>query len=51
VDGSGRGSGSSLSLSLPVGSHTVVCKPTSGAAKSRSVTIKKDQTSMLTFKL
>jgi serine/threonine-protein kinase len=51
VDGSARGSGSSLSVSLPAGNHTVVCKPTSGAAKSRSVSIKKDQTSMLTFKL
>ncbi|HTJ83330.1 MAG TPA: protein kinase [Polyangiaceae bacterium] len=51
VDGSGRGSGSSLSTSLPAGKHTVVCKPTSGAAKSRSVTIKPNETSMLTFKL
>lgn len=51
VDGAGRGSGSSLSVSLPAGSHTVACKPSSGSAKSRSVTIKPDETSMLTFKL
>ncbi len=51
VDGASRGKSSSLSMSLPVGNHTVVCKPTSGPAKSRSVAIKKDQTAMLTFKL
>jgi serine/threonine-protein kinase len=51
VDGAGKASGSSLSISLPAGKHTVVCKPSSGAAKSRSVTIKPSETSMLTFKL
>jgi len=51
VDGATKSSGSSLSTSLAAGKHTVVCKPTSGAAKSRSVTIKPNETSMLTFKL
>ncbi len=51
VDGGSKGSGSSLSVSLPAGDHSVVCKPASGAAKSRSVKIKPNETSMLTFKL
>ncbi len=51
VDGAGKGSGSSLSVSLPAGKHSVTCKPTSGSAKSRTVTIKANETSMLTFKL
>jgi serine/threonine-protein kinase len=50
VDGASKGSGSSLSVSLPAGKHTVVCKPTSGAAKSRGATIKPNETTMLTFK-
>ncbi|MBK6512934.1 MAG: serine/threonine protein kinase [Polyangiaceae bacterium] len=51
VDGAGKSSGSSLSMELPAGKHTVTCKPTSGTAKSRGVTIKPGETSMLTFKL
>ena len=51
VDGGSKGSGSSLSVSLPAGKHSVTCKPSSGSAKSRSVTIKANETSMLTFKL
>lgn len=51
VDGASKTKGSSLSLDLPAGKHTVTCKPTSGAAKSRGVTIKPSETSMLTFKL
>ena len=50
VDGASKGSGSSLSVSLPAGKHTVVCKPASGAAKSRGATIKPNETTMLTFK-
>ncbi len=51
VNGGSKGSGSSLSLSLPAGKYTVVCKPSSGSTKSRAVTIKPNETSMLTFKL
>ncbi len=51
VDGSAKGNGSSLSVALPAGKHTVMCKPLSGSAKSRGVTIKPNETSMLTFKL
>ncbi len=51
VDGSAKGNGSSLSVSLSAGKHTVTCKPLSGSAKSRGVTIKPNETSMLTFKL
>lgn len=51
VDGATKSSGSSLSVELPAGKHTVACKPTSGSTKSRGVTIKPNETSMLTFKL
>jgi len=51
VDGGARGSSSTLRVSLKSGRHSVTCKPAKGAAKSRSVTIRDGETSMLTFKL
>lgn len=51
VDGASKSKGSSLSMDISAGKHTVTCKPSSGAAKSRGVTIKPGETSMLTFKL
>lgn len=51
VNGSPKGSGSSVKVSLAPGNYSVTCKPSSGASKSRSVSIKSGETSMLTFKL
>ena len=51
VNGATKGSGSSAKVSLAAGSYTAACKPSSGAAKSRSVTIKAGETSMVSFKL
>ncbi len=51
VNGSPKGSGSSVKVALSPGNYSVTCKPSSGASKSRSVSIKSGETSMLTFKL
>lgn len=51
VDGGSRGNSSTLTVSLKAGRHSVTCKPSNGAAKSRSVQIRAGETSMLTFKL
>jgi serine/threonine-protein kinase len=38
-------------VALAPGKHSVTCKPSSGAAKSKSVTVKTGETAMTTFKL
>ncbi len=51
VNGSGKGSGSSIRVQLPPGAYSVMCKPSGGAIKSKTVTVKKGETAMATFKL
>jgi serine/threonine-protein kinase len=51
VNGSSKGTSSSIRVALAPGKHSVTCKPSSGAAKSKSVTVKTGETAMTTFKL
>ncbi|MDC0741136.1 serine/threonine protein kinase [Polyangium mundeleinium] len=51
VNGASKGKSSSLRLSLKAGTYSVTCKPTSGAAKSKSVTVRPGETAMAMFKL
>ncbi len=40
-----------LSVQVKEGSHTVVCRPTTGATKSRSMPVKGGETVLALFKL
>ena len=51
VNGSSKGSGSSNKVTLPPGTYSVMCKPSGGAIKSKSITVKAGSTAMATFKL
>lgn len=51
VNGASKGSGSSLRLSLKPGAYAVVCRPPTGATKSKSVTVRSGETAMAAFKL
>lgn len=51
VNGASKGRSSSLRLSLRAGTYSVTCKPASGAAKSKSVTVRPGETAMAMFKL
>lgn len=51
VNGATKGSGSSLRLTLKPGTYSVGCRPTSGAVKSKSVTVRSGETAMAAFKL
>jgi len=51
VNGSSRGSGSSIKVQLAPGAYNVMCKPSGGAIKSKTITVKKGETAMATFKL
>jgi eukaryotic-like serine/threonine-protein kinase len=51
VNGASKGNQSTLRVPLKPGSYAVTCKPASGAAKSRSVTVKSGETAMAMFKL
>ncbi len=51
VNGSSKGSGSSIKVTLPPGTYSVMCKPSGGAIKSKSITVKSGATAMATFKL
>ena len=51
VNGASKGTTSTLKVSLKPGSYTVSCRPASGAAKTKSVTISSGSTSMAMFKL
>jgi serine/threonine-protein kinase len=51
VNGASKGRSSSLRLSLKAGTYSVTCKPATGAAKSKSVTVRPGETAMAMFKL
>lgn len=51
VDGASQGTASKLSLQIKAGNHTVVCRPTTGAAKSWSMPVKGGKTVFHVFKL
>jgi serine/threonine-protein kinase len=51
VNGAGKGTSSSLSLSLKPGTYAVTCKPSNGATKSKSVIVKSGEKAMAAFKL
>lgn len=51
VNGAGKGTSSSIRVALPPGRYTVTCKPSSGAAKSKSVAVTSGGTAMATFRL
>ncbi|HEY4122326.1 MAG TPA: serine/threonine-protein kinase [Byssovorax sp.] len=51
VNGASKGTSSSLRVALKPGTYSVTCKPSDGASKSKSVTIKTGETSMAAFKL
>jgi serine/threonine-protein kinase len=51
VNGASKGSGSSTKVQLKPGTYSVACKPSGGAAKSKSVTVKSGETAMASFKL
>jgi serine/threonine-protein kinase len=51
VNGAAKGTGTSTKVQLAPGAYSVACKPSGGSAKSRSVTIKSGETSMVSFKL
>ncbi len=51
VNGAGKGTSSSLSLSLKPGTYSVTCRPASGATKSKSVNVKSGEKAMAAFKL
>jgi serine/threonine-protein kinase len=51
VNGASKGTSTSLKLSLKPGAYTVLCRPSSGASKSKSVTVKSGETAMAAFKL
>ena len=51
VNGSSKGTSSSIKVTLAPGSYSVMCKPAGGALKSKTITVKKGETAMATFKL
>lgn len=51
VNGASKGTTNSLKLSVPPGNYNVTCTPSSGASKSRTVTVKSGSTAMAMFKL
>ena len=51
VDGASKGSGSSISVQVPLGSHTVTCAPKGSGPRSQTVTVKEGKPGMATFKL
>jgi len=51
VNGASKGTSSSIRVALAPGKHSVTCKPSSGAAKSKSVVVKSGETAMATFRL
>jgi eukaryotic-like serine/threonine-protein kinase len=50
VNGASKGTSSSIKLQMPPGDYSITCKPSSGAAKSKSATVKSGQTAFITFK-
>jgi serine/threonine protein kinase len=51
VNGASKGTSTSIKVSLKPGAYTVMCRPASGAPKSKSVTVKSGETAMAAFKL
>ncbi|MFT3773218.1 MAG: hypothetical protein QM820_48180 [Minicystis sp.] len=51
VNGSSKGTTSTLKLSLKPGTYSVTCAPSTGASKSKSVTVTSGGTAMAMFKL
>jgi eukaryotic-like serine/threonine-protein kinase len=51
VNGAGKGVSSTLRMPLKPGTYTVMCKPESGASKSKSVVVRSGETAMATFRL
>jgi hypothetical protein len=51
VNGASKGNQTTLKVSLKPGTYSVSCKSSSGATKSRTVTIKSGETAMAMFKL
>ena len=51
VNGASKGTQSTLRVPLKPGKYAVSCKPASGSAKSRSVTVKSGETAMAMFKV
>ena len=51
ANGASKGTASSLRLSLKPGTYSVVCRPATGATKSKSVTVRSGETAMAAFKL
>ncbi len=51
VNGASKGTTSTLKLSLKPGTYEVTCAPSSGASKSKSVTVTAGGTAMAMFKL
>ena len=51
VNGSSKGTTSTLKLSLKPGTYSVTCAPSTGASKSKSVTVTSGSTAMAMFKL
>jgi serine/threonine-protein kinase len=51
VNGASKGTMSTLKLSVKPGSYSVTCKPSTGATKSKSVTVAGGGSAMAMFKL
>lgn len=51
VNGASKGTTSTLKLSLKPGTYSVTCAPSTGASKSKSVTVTSGSTAMAMFKL
>lgn len=51
VDGASKGTTSTLKVQVKAGTHSVTCKPSTGATKSKSVTVASGGTAMAMFKL
>jgi serine/threonine-protein kinase len=51
VNGASKGTSSTLKVSLKPGSYTVTCRSSSGATKSKGVTVRSGETAMAMFKL
>ena len=51
VNGSSKGTSSSIKVTVPPGTYSVSCKPSSGAAKSKSVKVESGKTAFAAFKL
>jgi serine/threonine-protein kinase len=51
VNGASKGTTSTLKMSVKPGTYSVTCAPSSGASKSKSVTVSSGGTAMAMFKL